>query len=126
MYCKGKHENDSIASLAGEETAKDGWNALFPDYMVELCTKGILDGVHFADRRNGVTDENVPINWSYEFSGAVNYLPTCKRYSRNLREDEGIVPWEKQKNALPNWCTVYRMEISMGKAVVYILHKIIS
>lgn len=146
--------NDSIASLGGEETAKDGWNALFlahnmardkgntgytvgekivikaningsgvfdddtsgetqmsytnpvllktllvslveeagvdpsditvydvsrlfPDYMVELCTEGILDGVHFVDRRNGVADENAPINWSYEFSGAVNYLPTC-------------------------------------------------
>lgn len=146
--------NDSIASLAGEETAKDGWNALFlahnmagdkgdtgytagekivikaningsgvfdddtsgetqmsytnpvllktllvslveeagvfpsditvydvsrlfPDYMVELCTEGILDGVHFVDRRNGVADENAPINWSYEFGGAVNYLPTC-------------------------------------------------
>ena len=146
--------NDSIASLGGEETAKDGWNGLFlahnmardkgsigyaagekivikaningsgvfdddtsgetqmsytnpvllktllvslveeagvspsdiavydvsrlfPDYMVDLCTEGILDGVHFVDRRNSIADENVPINWSYEFSGAVNYLPTC-------------------------------------------------
>ena len=146
--------NDSIASLGGQETAKDGWNALFlahnmahdkgntgytagekiavkaningsgvfdndtsgetqmsytnpvllktllvslveeagvapsditvydvsrlfPDYMVELCTEGILDGVHFVDRRNGAADENAPITWSYEFSGAVNYLPTC-------------------------------------------------
>lgn len=50
---------------------------LFPDHMVELCTEGILDGVHFVDRRNGIADENTPINWSYEFSGAVNYLPTC-------------------------------------------------
>ena len=146
--------NDSIASLGGEENAKDGWNALFlahnmahdkgntgytagekivikaningsgvfdndtsgetqmsytnpvllktllvslveeagvapsditvydvsrlfPDYMVELCTEGILDGVHFVDRRNGAADGNAPITWSYEFSGAVNYLPTC-------------------------------------------------
>lgn len=146
--------NDSIASLGGEETAKDGWNALFlahntaqnkgsigytagekivikaningsgvfdddtsgetqmsytnpvllktlltslveeagvspsditvydvsrlfPDYMVELCTEGILNGVHFVDRRNGVANESAPINWSYEFSGAVNYLPAC-------------------------------------------------
>lgn len=146
--------NDSIASLGGEETAEDGWNALFlahntardkgrtgyiagekiaikaningsgvfdddtsgetqmsytnpvllktlltslveeagvapsditvydvsrlfPDFMVELCTEGILDGVYFVDRRNGVADENAPINWSYAFSGAVNYLPTC-------------------------------------------------
>lgn len=50
---------------------------LFPDHMVELCTEGILDGVCFVDRRNGAADENAPINWSYEFSGAVNYLPTC-------------------------------------------------
>ena len=50
---------------------------LFSDYMVEMCTGGILEGVHFVDRRNGAADENAPINWSYEFSGAVNYLPTC-------------------------------------------------
>ena len=161
--------NDSIASLGGEETAKDGWNALFlahnmarergstgytagekiaikaningsgvfdddtsgetqmsytnpvllktllvslveeagvdpsditvydvsrlfPDYMVELCTEGILDGVHFVDRRNGVADENTPINWSYEFSGAVNYLPTCvteANYMINLANLKG-------------------------------------
>ena len=36
-----------------------------------------MEGVHFVDRRNGIADKNVPINWSYEFSGAVNYLPTC-------------------------------------------------
>lgn len=50
---------------------------LFPDYMAEMCTEGILEGVRFVDRRNGIADENVPINWSYEFGGAVNYLPTC-------------------------------------------------
>lgn len=50
---------------------------LFPDYIVELCTEGILDGVHFVDRKNGVADENAPINWSYEFGGAVSYLPSC-------------------------------------------------
>lgn len=149
-----KMVNDSIASLGGKETVKDGWNALFqahnaeknkgnvgyaagekivikaningsgvfdddtsgetqmsytnpvllktllvslveeagaapsditvydvsrlfPDYMVEMCTGGILEGVHFVDRRNGVADKNAPIHWSYEFSGAVNYLPTC-------------------------------------------------
>lgn len=50
---------------------------LFPDYMVEMCTDGVLEGVHFVDRRNGTADKNAPINWSYEFRGAVNYLPTC-------------------------------------------------
>ena len=50
---------------------------LFPDYMVEMCTEGTLEGVHFVDRKNGIADEKFPINWSYEFSEAVNYLPTC-------------------------------------------------
>lgn len=34
-------------------------------------------GVHFVGRNNGIADENAPINWSYQFSGKVNYLPTC-------------------------------------------------
>lgn len=148
-----KMVNDSIASLGGEETAKDGWNALFtankaarsmngsytkgeriaikaningsglfdddssgetqmsytnpvllkalltslvkeggvnpsditvydvsrifPKYMVELCTAGDLKGIHFVGRNNSAADENAPINWSYQFSGKVNYLPTC-------------------------------------------------
>lgn len=50
---------------------------LFPDYMVEMCTDGNLKGVQFVGRNNGVADENAPINWSHEFSGNVNYLPTC-------------------------------------------------
>lgn len=50
---------------------------LFPDYMVELCTQGNLNGVRFVGRDNGVADENAPIQWSHSFSGKVNYLPTC-------------------------------------------------
>ena len=50
---------------------------LFPDYMVELCTQGNLDGVRFVGRNNGVADEDAPIQWSHQFSGKVNYLPTC-------------------------------------------------
>ena len=50
---------------------------LFPDYMVELCTQGNLSGVHFVGRDSGVADMNAPIQWSYPFSGSVNYLPTC-------------------------------------------------
>lgn len=50
---------------------------LFPDYMVELSTSGNLRGVAFVGRDNGVADESAPINWSYSFSGKVNYLPTC-------------------------------------------------
>ena len=50
---------------------------LFPDYMVELCTYGNLKDVHFVGRDNGVADQDAPIQWSYPFSGKVNYLPTC-------------------------------------------------
>lgn len=50
---------------------------LFPDYMVEMCSTGRLQGVNFVDRSNGTADESAPINWSHSFSGAINYLPTC-------------------------------------------------
>jgi len=50
---------------------------LFPDYMVKMCTEGELYGIQFVGRNNGVADENAPIQWSYAFSGKVNYLPTC-------------------------------------------------
>ncbi len=50
---------------------------LFPDYMVNMCNEGELNGVNFVGRDTGIPDENTPINWSYEFSGAVNYIPTC-------------------------------------------------
>lgn len=50
---------------------------IFPEYMVELCTAGDLSGIHFVGRNNGTADENAPINWSHQFSGRVNYLPTC-------------------------------------------------
>lgn len=50
---------------------------LFPDYMVELCTAGELEGVRFVGRDKGTADEAAPIVWSQSFSGKVNYLPTC-------------------------------------------------
>ena len=65
------------ADIAPSDITVYDVSRLFPDYMVEMCTEGILDGVNFVDRRNGVADENAPVHWSYTFSGAVNYLPTC-------------------------------------------------
>lgn len=50
---------------------------IFPGYMVELCTGGELQGIQFVGRKEGTADTDAPINWSYTFSGAVNYLPTC-------------------------------------------------
>ncbi len=65
---------------------------LFPDYMEKMCTEGILSGVNFVNRDNGAADENAPIAWSHEFSGAVNYLPTCvteAKYMINLANLKG-------------------------------------
>ncbi len=65
---------------------------LFPDYMEKMCTEGILSGVKFVNRDNGVADESAPIVWSHEFSGAVNYLPTCvteAKYMINLANLKG-------------------------------------
>lgn len=65
---------------------------LFPDYMVEMCTQGNLRGVNFVGRNNGIADESAPIIWSQEFSGRVNYLPTCvteAKYVINLANLKG-------------------------------------
>ncbi len=65
---------------------------LFPDYMEKMCAEGILSGVNFVNRDNGVADESAPIVWSHEFSGAVNYLPTCvteAKYMINLANLKG-------------------------------------
>ena len=50
---------------------------IFPVYMVDMCTKGKLKGVHFVGRNNGVANKKKPVHWSRSFRGAVNYLPTC-------------------------------------------------
>ena len=65
------------AGVAPEDITVYDVSRLFPDYMVEMCTEGELKGVRFVDRDTGVADESVPIVWSHEFSGKVNYLPTC-------------------------------------------------
>lgn len=65
---------------------------LFPDYMVEMCTSENLRGVNFVGRNNGVADKNAPIRWSYEFSGNINYIPTCvteSEYVINLANLKG-------------------------------------
>ncbi len=50
---------------------------IFPVYMVDMCTKGELERIHFVGRNNGVADKKKPVNWSYSFKDATNYLPTC-------------------------------------------------
>lgn len=65
------------AGVAPEDITVYDVSRLFPDYMVEMCTAGALNGVRFVDRDSGVADEAAPIIWSHEFSGRVNELPTC-------------------------------------------------
>lgn len=65
------------AGVSPEDITVYDVSRIFPRYMVELCTGGGLNGIHFVGRGEGVADTNAPINWSYSFSGAVNYLPTC-------------------------------------------------
>lgn len=65
---------------------------LFPDNMIEMCSEGVLKGVHFVGRNNAVADKNAPIHWNYQFKGAVNYLPTCvteAEYMINLANLKG-------------------------------------
>lgn len=57
---------------------------LFPEYMVEMCTEGILSGVSFVDRNTGVKDKKAPIKWSQKINGETNYLPTCVTESEYL------------------------------------------
>lgn len=65
------------AGIAPSDITVYDVSRLFPDYMVEMGMGGVLKGIHFVGRNNGVADKSAPINWSYEFSGPVNYLPTC-------------------------------------------------
>ncbi len=87
-----------LASLVRDAGAAPGditvydVSRLFPDYMVELCTQGELNGVNFVGRNNGLADESAPIVWSHEFSGRVNYLPACvteAKYVINLANLKG-------------------------------------
>ena len=52
------------AGVSPEDITVYDVSRLFPDYMVELCTEGNLQGVHFVGRDNGIADEDAPINWS--------------------------------------------------------------
>lgn len=65
------------AGVPAEDITVYDVSRIFPDYMVEMCTQGELEGVHFVGRTNGTADESAPINWSYPVGGDTNYLPTC-------------------------------------------------
>ena len=80
------------AGVSPEDITVYDVSRIFPRYMVELCTGGELKGIQFVGRRDGAADTDVPINWSYTFSGAVNYLPTCvtqAEYLINLAKLKG-------------------------------------
>ncbi len=42
-----------------------------------MLIRGIRTWITTHRTKNGVADENAPINWSHEFSGKVSFLPTC-------------------------------------------------
>ena len=78
--------------LAQESNVTDFSDESFPKEMVELCTKGNLQGIHFVGRDNCTADKNAPIQWSHTFSGNINYLPTCvteAKYIINLANLKG-------------------------------------
>lgn len=50
---------------------------LFPTFMKELCSQGILSGVHFVGRDNGVADTSAPVVWTQHKSSTTSYFPTC-------------------------------------------------
>ena len=65
---------------------------MFPDYMVELCTEGVLQGIQFVGRDNGEPDKRTPIRWSSSFEGQITYFPSCvteAKYMINLANLKG-------------------------------------
>ncbi len=70
---------------------------VFPDYMIEMCSQSVLEGVNFEYRdvlgtNDCKADTNVPVVWSKNFSSEKNYLPTCvteAKYMINLANLKG-------------------------------------
>ena len=50
---------------------------IFPDFMKDFCSRGILQGVNFVGRDNGVPDMSAPLVWTKHKSSTKNYFPTC-------------------------------------------------
>lgn len=55
---------------------------IFPDYMREMCSSGVLAGVSFRHRDEGgpldaVADKKKQINWSGDISGEPTCFPVC-------------------------------------------------
>ncbi|WP_314723458.1 DUF362 domain-containing protein [Enterocloster bolteae] len=70
------------AGVAPENITVYDVSRVFPDYMIEMCSSGSLEGVNFRYRdilgtNDAATDTSSPVIWSREFAGAANYLPVC-------------------------------------------------
>lgn len=65
------------AGIAPNDITVYDISRLFPRYMVQMCTDGVLDCVRFVGRDSVEVDTSASIVWSQSFSGARNYLPTC-------------------------------------------------
>lgn len=70
------------AGVAPENITVYDVSRVFPDYMIEMCSVGSLEGVNFRYRdligeNDAAADTSAPLIWSRNFSGATNYLPVC-------------------------------------------------
>lgn len=65
------------AGVAPQDITVYDVTRIFPDYMQKFCGEGIIRGVKFVSRTNGMPDMNAPIVWSAHKSGVINYLPIC-------------------------------------------------
>ena len=78
--------------IAADDISVYDVSRVFPDYMVSMCTQGILKGVHFVGRDTAIADYQVPIRWSYDFTENTSYLPTVvtdATYLINLADLKG-------------------------------------
>lgn len=87
------------AGVAPDDITVYDAGRIFPDYMQELCSEGILAGVQFRYRdllgiKDAQPDKNAPVIWSQTVSGDTNYLPACVTeadYLINLANMKGHV-----------------------------------
>ena len=87
------------AGVVAEDITVYDAGRIFPDYMMELCSQGVLKGVKFRYRDPGgpndaLADSSSPVVWSQSVNGATNYLPACvtqATYLINLANLKGHV-----------------------------------
>lgn len=85
------------AGVSPEDITVYDASRVFPSYMMQLCSSGILRGIQFRYRdimgkNDCVADKSAPVVWSQNFSREKNYLPRCvteAKYLINLANLKG-------------------------------------